>query len=363
MFRLAQLRSRRLLPIFVGVALTSLALYIVIRLLAFAQLFGKLGPHAGIEITQQQVLQMHNVTHDPRPAFPKIIHQIFHNWKAPGNHDLPEDWERMRLTCVDKNPGWEFKMWYTENSRIFIEDNYNWFLPTYDSYKYPIQRVDVMRYFLIRHYGGIYVDLDNGCEESLEALRYFPVWTTDGGLGALSNNIIGGHKEHPWLVMMTDNLIPYHWNWILPYAIVMYNSGQWYLTAIWEKYHALLRSDGTLPGFEGHEWKKLHRVLMDSRNGTDPWVFFNHGGHGGTWGAGDDWLWEWIGIHWMEVVAEGIVAVVFSLVCCVWCVRCVKRRKLRNKGYQQVGSGNGISNDEVELGGRAHGAGRRSISE
>lgn len=254
-------------------------------------------------------------------------------------------------------------MWYTENSRIFIEDNYNWFLPTYESYKYPIQRVDVMRYFLIRHYGGIYVDLDNGCEESLEALRYFPVWTTDGGLGALSNNIIGGHKEHPWLVMMTDNLIPYHWNWVLPYAIVMYNSGQWYLTAIWEKYHALLRSDGTIPGFEGHEWKKLHRVLMDSRNGTDPWVFFNHGGHGGTWGAGDDWLWEWIGIHWMEVVAEGIVAVVFSLVCCVWCVRCVKRRKLRNKGYQQVGSGNGISNDEVELGGRAHGAGRRSIGE
>lgn len=44
---------------------------------------------------------------------------------------------------------------------MFIEDNYNWFLPTYDSYKFPIQRVDVMRYFIIRYYGGIYLDLDN----------------------------------------------------------------------------------------------------------------------------------------------------------------------------------------------------------
>ena len=110
MFPLAQLRSRRLLPVFVGVALTSLALYIIIRLLAFAQLFGKLGPHAGIEISQQQVLQMHNGSNDPRPAFPKMIHQIFHNWKEPGNHEMPEDWARMRQTCIDKNPGWEFKV-------------------------------------------------------------------------------------------------------------------------------------------------------------------------------------------------------------------------------------------------------------
>ena len=111
MFPLAQLRSRRLLPIFIGVALTGLALYIIVRLLAFAQLFGKLGPHAGIEITQQEVFQLHNnVSDDPRPAFPRMIHQIFHNWAEPGNHELPEDWARMRQSCIDKNPGWEFKV-------------------------------------------------------------------------------------------------------------------------------------------------------------------------------------------------------------------------------------------------------------
>lgn len=47
------------------------------------------------------------------------------------------------------------------DSRTFLEDEFPWFVSTYDGYKFPIQRVDVMRYFLIRHYGGIYLDMDN----------------------------------------------------------------------------------------------------------------------------------------------------------------------------------------------------------
>lgn len=29
------------------------------------------------------------------------------------------------------------------------------------AYPYSIQRVDVLRYFLLHHYGGIYIDLDS----------------------------------------------------------------------------------------------------------------------------------------------------------------------------------------------------------
>jgi mannosyltransferase OCH1-like enzyme len=38
---------------------------------------------------------------------------------------------------------------------------YPWFLDTYDGYPYPVQRTDAIRYFLIRHFGGVYIDLDN----------------------------------------------------------------------------------------------------------------------------------------------------------------------------------------------------------
>lgn len=46
-------------------------------------------------------------------------------------------------------------------SREFIEVYYPDFLGTYDGYAYPVQRVDSVKYFILRHYGGIYIDLDN----------------------------------------------------------------------------------------------------------------------------------------------------------------------------------------------------------
>lgn len=38
---------------------------------------------------------------------------------------------------------------------------YPWFLETFDSYPYPIQRADAIRYFVLHHFGGIYIDLDD----------------------------------------------------------------------------------------------------------------------------------------------------------------------------------------------------------
>ncbi|TLD20551.1 hypothetical protein PspLS_08719 [Pyricularia sp. CBS 133598] len=270
--------------------------------------------------------------------------------------ELPGDWAAARQTCIDKNPGWDVKIWHSQDSLAFIANEYPWFLSTYEGYKYPIQRVDVMRYFLVRKYGGIYIDLDNGCEASLEPFRSLPAFTTDGGLGALSNNIIGAQPEHPWTRMLTENLEAYNWNWLLPYARVMYNSGQWYLTAMWERYHAKLR-EGSVPPYAGSDWAKLHRVMMDEREGADRWVFWNHAGHGGTWGAGDDWFWAWLGRHWIEVVVEAITAVAALLTSFVCCLKCSRRRRLRrivDRGYKHAKFEDDV---DVELlgGGRRYG--------
>jgi mannosyltransferase OCH1-like enzyme len=43
------------------------------------------------------------------------------------------------------------------------ERRYLWFLETFDSYPYPIQRADAIRYFVLHHFGGIYIDLDDVC--------------------------------------------------------------------------------------------------------------------------------------------------------------------------------------------------------
>lgn len=55
----------------------------------------------------------------------------------------------------------QFQLWTNEKSREFIAAEYPWFLETFDGYKYPIQRADSIRYFVLAHYGGTYIDLDD----------------------------------------------------------------------------------------------------------------------------------------------------------------------------------------------------------
>ena len=44
-----------------------------------------------------------------------------------------------------------------------IKEYYPWFLDTYNSYPYNIQRADAIRPFILYHYGGLYVDMDTFC--------------------------------------------------------------------------------------------------------------------------------------------------------------------------------------------------------
>ncbi len=58
-------------------------------------------------------------------------------------------------------------MWTDAKSRELIATEYPWFLNTFDNYSQPIQRADAIRYFVLAHFGGIYIDLDDVCSFSL----------------------------------------------------------------------------------------------------------------------------------------------------------------------------------------------------
>ena len=47
-----------------------------------------------------------------------------------------------------------------------MNKEYSSFLPVYESYPYNIQRVDAARYFILYHFGGVYLDLDIGCKSN-----------------------------------------------------------------------------------------------------------------------------------------------------------------------------------------------------
>ena len=238
------------------------------------------------------------------------------------------------------------EMWTEEASREFLSTYFPWFLETYDGYPYPVQRVDTVKYFLLLHYGGIYLDMDNvrcpfpaapapqsvlstiltlspsqGCLTNLTPLLYYPTWTTDGGRGALSNNILGSAPKHPFWHFLTDSLIPYSYNYISPYITISYASGQWFETAVWDAYHAALPKAS--PDFLGEN--RLHRVMMDDRPGNPPWIYFTQM-RGGSWRNWDNAVFLWVGDHLILLVL--CVCALVALACWVG-TRCLARLRRR----------------------------------
>ncbi|UNI16793.1 hypothetical protein JDV02_003196 [Purpureocillium takamizusanense] len=283
--------------------------------------------HAGVAFTQGKIAHAHDATTpDPRArVVPTIIHQIYHNWKDPGNETIPAIWDAARQTCMDLHKDWEYKLWTEQASRDFIEREYSWFLETYDGFKFPVQRVDALRYLLMRHYGGIYIDLDDGCLTSLEPLLYYPVWVTDGGHGALSNNILGAAPNHPFWGLVTESMTRYAWNYPFPYVTISYATGQWFLTDMWQRYHAGL-ADGE---------PELTRVLMDMRPGAAPWVFFMHT-QGGSWDNWDNYVFQWVGSHLLVTVLAGVALFGTLAVVAMLVVRLAMVCWRRRKGYRRV---------------------------
>lgn len=173
---------------------------------------------------------------------------------------------------------------------------------------------------------------NQGCATNLDPMTYYPAFTIDGGRGALSNNIVGGQRGHPLFVLLTENLIHWQVNYLLPYITIMYSSGQWYLTAMWEKYHSLLSPEGSVLGFSGMGWKPLHHILSNTPPGADPVVFFTHV-KGNSWANWDNRMFLFIGDHlvWIFLLVVALVSVI------IWtCVRSRSRTQLNGRVYKRL---------------------------
>ncbi|MET9524767.1 glycosyltransferase [Streptomyces coeruleorubidus] len=92
-----------------------------------------------------------------RQKIPSLIHQT---WK---DADVPAQWKKWADSWCLHHPDWGYRLWTDSDNRAFLQEHYPWFLPVYDGYAEPIMRADAIRYFLLDHFGGLYVDLDFEC--------------------------------------------------------------------------------------------------------------------------------------------------------------------------------------------------------
>jgi mannosyltransferase OCH1-like enzyme len=230
---------------------------------------------------------------------PKIIHQTY------VNESIPEHWKGPQQSCLDLHPDYEYKLWTDKKSREFIAAEYPWFLETFDAYRYPIQRADAIRYFVLHHFGGIYIDLDDGCNRSLDPLLAYPAWVRRTVPTGISNDAMGSIPRHPFFLKAIDSLPDYNRRWVLPYITVMASTGPLYLSLIWRHY-----SNTNPQGMD-----RL-RILFPDEYNNHPWSFFTH--HlGNSWHRNDVKLIFWLGHHWILITLLGFT-LGFALLWCIY---------------------------------------------
>ncbi|EEB08783.1 mannosyltransferase complex subunit [Schizosaccharomyces japonicus yFS275] len=264
-------------------------------------------------ISKEEVFGVTDSASDGMEHIPRIIHQL---WK---DDEIPENWQVTASSCrsvhLEEN-GWQVILWTDEKVERFLEDNYAWFLPTYRSYTYTIQRVDAVRYFLIYHYGGIYMDLDIGCKRDMSALL---------GTGSLilpssepfgySNDWFAASRHHPFLLQVMKALPRYNHRYLTKYPTVMLSTGPLFLSIQFCYY------------FAKNSFKTQSRILPIELYGNTPTSFFSHV-YGSSWHGKDAKLIMWLNDN-LRLFLFSLVSIFFAVILLIFFVGFSRRRRVK----------------------------------
>ncbi|PWN48383.1 hypothetical protein IE53DRAFT_199979 [Violaceomyces palustris] len=222
----------------------------------------------------------------PPEKIPRIIHQT---WK---DSNLPPRWKAVRDECAAMHPDYEYMLWSDADSRQFLVDNYSWFVPVFDAYPYAIQRADAIRYFVLHHYGGIYMDLDIGCLRRLDDLLRFEVILPKTIPVGVSNDVMLSQKGHPFMEQVIHNLVTFNHQYLSNYPTVMFSTGPMFVSASYgiyvDAHGPAIPSTPSHPsaGFEGVRVLPKSLYGKNAKPSEAPDAFFKHF-YGSSWHSND----------------------------------------------------------------------------
>lgn len=153
-----------------------------------------------------------------------------------------------RESWIVKNPDWFHYEWNNGIATEFVKRYYPEHYEMYKSYKYEIQRCDVLRYMLLHRYGGLYVDMDYFCNRPFSASKIFNgknayfVQSPNGVIGQdddhISNSLIYSKADNPfWRIVLLElekqQEVPWYYS---KHLTVMFTTGPGILNRLYYKY-------------------------------------------------------------------------------------------------------------------------------
>lgn len=248
----------------------------------------------------------------------------------------------------------EYMLWTDDQSRRFISEKYPQFLAMFDGYEYPIQRADAIRYFILHHFGGVYMDLDIGCKRRLEPLisgdwdvilpRTKPV--------GVSNDLIFSAKRHPFMEATIHGLIAFDHRYVTNYPTVMFSTGPMFLSAQYGLYSS------------AHPLTPVHprpqiRILPKSLYGKNakpeeaPHSFFAHY-YGSSWHSDDAGFITFLGTSGKLLMYAGMAVFVLGGLWYCFIRRSGKGVRSGKRGLRRLIVGDVIGGGSGNEGGAYH---------
>lgn len=200
------------------------------------------------------------------------------------------------------------QLWDYNTSRQLIETKYPWFLETFDGYKYPVQRADAIRYFILYTYGGVYLDLDTGCARKMDPLLEYPAFVAAAPALGLTNSIMGSSPGHPFFLRLIDSLQAYDIDWVLPYLTIMNSAGPHFISEEWYDYiHATKEPVA--------ESDRVRLLMVAERQDNDWSIFWSVSGR--SWHNWDNTIFVFVHNH-VVLVAITIGTTLVASACFLW---------------------------------------------
>jgi mannosyltransferase OCH1-like enzyme len=120
---------------------------------------------------------------------PKVFHQV---WL--GGNPLPTKFRRFQQTWTRHHPTWEFRFWTETNLfRLTNQEDFDRAVPL-------AQKADIARYEILERFGGVYLDADFECLQSIEPLlKGIEGFAAEEDGDTVGTAILGMVPNHPLL--------------------------------------------------------------------------------------------------------------------------------------------------------------------
>lgn len=137
----------------------------------------------------QKLFETNYHSNGSKYKIPKKIHQI---WLG---REFPDKYKKFAESWQKYHPTWEYRLWTDKDipnlkitSKFYFDQAVN-----------PAMRSDIMRYEILRQFGGLYVDTDFECLRPFDDLMYLDFFTGIGydGVLQLYIGLLASIPNHP----------------------------------------------------------------------------------------------------------------------------------------------------------------------